>query len=447
MVSDSRIKVLHITTHLGGGVGKALSSIVTHEQQFNPSHEHKILLLDDPEKDQFVSICRSGGIEVLLKSEYFDIDRELTNADIVVLHWWHHPVMASFLHSFPKSPIRLIIWAHVNGCNYPCLPFGFVNKPHNFFFTSPFSLENIYWSEQQRIRVKKKSSIVFGLGELKFYSSFKKTSNKKFVIGYIGTLSSSKLHPEFIEYCYAVLKKVPDAYFIMVGDISSSNNIINKAKIYNIQDRLHFTGYSNHIVNELSQFDVFAYPLNPKHFGTTENVLLEAMAFGLPVVVLNHNTEKYIIKNHKHVGFKVDSIDHYAESIKYLYDHPDERKRIGANGREFVRNNYTFENNVKLMRNKINSVYEFKKKCFEFKSVFGEEPYEWFLSCLGEDYDSFSGSINEKLILTNDKRKILEERIKACSPILKEKTKSSIQHFAETYPNDKYLQYWKKLLI
>ncbi|MGB7510552.1 MAG: hypothetical protein WBP54_04590, partial [Pelodictyon phaeoclathratiforme] len=82
-------------------MGKALSSIVTHEQKLNPWHKHKILLLDDPEKDQFLSICRSGGVEVVLKSRQIDVDRELANADIVVLHWWHHPIMALFLANFP----------------------------------------------------------------------------------------------------------------------------------------------------------------------------------------------------------------------------------------------------------------------------------------------------------------------------------------------------------
>jgi len=154
-------KILHITTHLGGGVGKALSSIVTHEQKYNLKHKHKILLLDEPEKDQFVNICRKGGVDVILKTQHFPLECEFADADVVVLHWWHHPIMASFLANFPTIPLRLVLWVHVNGCHYPCIPYEFVALPHRTFFTSPFSLENAYWTSQQQNDIKQSSAVVY----------------------------------------------------------------------------------------------------------------------------------------------------------------------------------------------------------------------------------------------------------------------------------------------
>jgi len=447
-MSATILKILHITTHLGGGVGKALSSIVTHEQKFNPWHKHKILLLDDPEKDQFVSICRSGGVEVVLKSQQIVVDRELANADIVVLHWWHHPVMASFLANFPAIPLRLVLWVHVNGCHYPFIPYNFVALPHRTFFTSPFSLENAHWTSQQQNDIKKRSAVVYGLGDLDFSTenSDARSATKDFVIGYVGTMSSSKLHPQFVEYCAAVVKRLPDARFVMVGDIAGSNEILRKATEYHIQDSFVFTGYSTRIVDEMSGFDIFAYPLNPKHFGTTENVLLEAMAFGLPVVALNQNAEKHIINNHKTVGFLADSIDHYVECIVYLHDNPEERVRIGANAREYVKRHFAFEKNVELMRVELDTVSRMPKKKFNFASVFGTEPYEWFLACLGEDYASFSDSIDEKITSDAEKIKIATYKIKTCSPILRERNKSSIRHFSDVFPNDVNIRYWNSLL-
>lgn len=440
------MKVLHITTHLGGGVGKALSSIVTYERRNNPAHEHRVLLLDEPEKDQFLNICRKGGVEVLLKSGGYDTEKEMAAADVVVLHWWHHPVMAEFLARFPRVPVRLVLWAHVNGCNYPCLPFGFADLPHKTFFTSPFSLENTYWTPRQREKIRKNSAVVYGLGELDFRPAAKKERSKDFVVGYVGTLSSSKLHPQFVEFCYAVLKKVPAARFVLVGDAGHSEALLRKARAYRIDHKLSLTGYCSQIADELARFDVFAYPLNPKHFGTTENVLLEAMAFGLPVVALNHNTEKYIICDHKKVGLLADSVEHYADSLKYLYDNPRERARLGANAREYVKANFTFEKNVELMRVELKKVAKMSARRFNFSGVFGGSPHEWFLACLGEDRPHFSESVEKGRRPTAGRKRLLEEKIRASSPILREKTKSSIAHFAASFPSDRELQYWKELM-
>jgi L-malate glycosyltransferase len=442
------LKILHITTHLGGGVGKALSSIVTHEQKFNPWHKHKILLLDKPEKDQFVNICRKGEVDVILKTQHFPLEREFADADVVVLHWWHHPIMALFLANFPAIPVRLVLWVHVNGCHYPCLPYGFVALPHRTFFTSPFSLENAYWTSQQQNDIKQRSAVVYGLGELEFSAenSYARSATKDFVIGYVGTMSSSKLHPQFVEYCAAVVKCLPDAHFVMVGDTTGSEDIMRKATEYHIQDSFVFTGYSTRIVDEMSGFDIFAYPLNPKHFGTTENVLLEAMAFGLPVVALNQNAEQHIINNNKTIGFLADSIDHYVECIVYLHDNPDERVRIGVNAREYVKRHFAFEKNVELMRVELDTVSRMPKKQFNFASVFGTEPYEWFLACLGEDYASFADSIDDRIHSNAEEMAIVTNKIKSCIPILREKNKSSIRHFSNMFPNDVHLRYWNKLL-
>jgi glycosyltransferase involved in cell wall biosynthesis len=444
--ADSVIKILHIASHLGGGVGKALSNIVTFEKENNSEHIHKILLIDHPEKKQFIDICCKCGVEVLLKNDNYNIIHEIESSDIVILHWWHHPIMAEFLRFFPEIPTRIVLWSHVNGCNYPCLPYDFVSLPHKTFFTSPFSYENSFWNDDQRLEVKEKAVVVYGLGQLEFYNTIQKNISDEFILGYVGTLNKSKIHPQFVDYCYAVLQKVPNARFIMVGDNSGSEEIIQKAKNYDIEDKFLFTGYSNQVVNELSKFDVFAYPLNPKHFGTTENVLLEAMAFGLPVVALNHNAEKYIILNDKEVGLLADSVEHYADCIKYLYDNPDERKRIGINAREYIETNFTFEKNVTLMRNELDQIISMPKKVFNFKNIFGNYPYEWFLSCLGEDKTLFRNSIDGSLVSNQIIKNKIEEKIRNCSPILKENTKSSIRHFSTTFPDDLILQYWSHLI-
>jgi len=247
-----------------------------------------------------------------------------------------------------------------------------------------------------------------------------------------------------MDFCLAVLAKVPNAYFVMVGDVGLDNQLLQMAKTHNVENRFRFTGFSNQIINELSGFDVFGYPLNPKHFGATENVLLEAMAFGLPVVALNQNVEKHIIGIDRQVGLLADDIETYADCIKYLHDNPNERVRIGTNARQYVEENFTFTDNVELMRHELNEVMKMSRKNFDFRTVFGSQPHEWFLTCLGDDLAPFAASLSS--LPDSLEEETIKNMIRSSSPILRENTKSSILHFANNFPEDKYLQYWKDLI-
>ncbi len=437
------LQVLHVTTHMGGGVGKVLSSIVNYTKKNYRQYTHKILVLETPVKTQFINICKEEGVEIILLTDKKSIKKEMLKADIVQISWWHHPKMAEFLSDFPQIPIRLIIWSHVSGCNYPAFPFEFAKIAHKTLFTTNYSFQNPYWSEQEREYVMKNAEIIYGAGDFSLISKFKYVQHEDFNIGYIGTLNYSKLHPEFVKFCAEV--NVSGMKFIMVGDTDNQQQIERDAEIYNLNDKIEFTGYINNVSKELQRFDVFGYPLNPFHFGTTENVLLEAMAAGIPVVVLNQGAEQHIVK-HMETGLLADNVEHYGKLIRYLYENPNERKRIGENARAFVLNTFNLEKTVEKMNRVYDEVMETPKRTFEFRTIFGKNPYEWFLSCLGEDKKLFEDSINSDLIKDKEKLEQTESKISNCRHILREHSKSSINHFAQCFPGDEIVMYWKKLI-
>ena len=167
------------------------------------------------------------------------------------------------------------------------------------------------------------------------------------------------------------------------------------------------------------------------------------MAFGLPVLAMNHNSEKYIIRDHKEIGFLADSVEHFVDCVKFLYDHPAERKRVGDNAREFVMENYTFEKNMCDLHGQLMKISHLNKRVIDFKRFCGESPYQWFMNFLGEDRQFFEGSIDNSEI---NRKSFYEEIIKRSSPILREKNKSSIRHFSECFPEDEILKYWNNLI-
>jgi glycosyltransferase involved in cell wall biosynthesis len=436
-------RILHITTHMGGGVGRALSGITCYASQIKSKYQHKILLLEKPEKVQFIDECKKHNVDVLLPYDYDNIVQEIKNADIIELEWWHHPKMAQFLHNFPQIPVRLIVWSHISGCNYPMLPFEFVNTPHRFIFTSKYSLENSSWTNEQRELIKNNADVVNSSGGFDHIKDINTSMHDGFNIGYVGTLSYNKLTPNFVDYSMRV--NVPNAKFILVGDDENKSFIMEEAKRKGIHERFEFVGYTSDVFKELSRFDVFAYPLSPEHYGTTEIALLEAMAAGLPVVALNQCAEKYLIE-HMQTGLLANNANEYSECIKYLYNNPDERLRIGRNAREKVLTEFAVSKTVEKLNCNYDKVLIMQKKCFRFDNVFGSKPYEWFLSCAGSDRKFFEDSINNQLDNNKYAKEEIVNKIRGCKMILKGKSKSSVYHFAKYFPDDEMLRFWKGIL-
>ena len=109
------MKILHITPHMGGGVGKAIANLVTVS---DTQMQHTIVLLEQPVKQQFVTMAQDSGTQVLVWPSECVIEKLLSQCDIVFVHWWHHPKTAQFLYNLPSIPVRLIIWSHIS--NLPC---------------------------------------------------------------------------------------------------------------------------------------------------------------------------------------------------------------------------------------------------------------------------------------------------------------------------------------
>ncbi len=428
-------KILFLSTHMGGGVGKALSAFINYLKENEKDFEVELFLTEAPLKTnslENINFTLSDDIEVLKES--------IEKSDLVVLNWWHNPKMASMLNSFPAVPTRLIIWHHISGCSYPVISAGFAKLPHKNLFTTKYSYENKFWTDEERKEIIEKSDVVYGQGKFEAKASVK-AEKTGFTMGYIGTLSYNKLHPDFVYYCKSVEDIVDN--IVMVGDYKEDEKeaIIEIAKKLNIESKFEFISFTPNVAKEYAKFDFLAYLLNHNHFGTTENVLLEAMDYEVPVVTLDQNTEKYIFK-HLETGLLVNNISEFKTYVEYLYNNPEERLRLTRNAKKFYLEEYEYTKNAEKFLRAINETLELEKRVFDFKSVFGEEPYQWFMECLGKEKEYFANSISN--ICENNDSIINEFYIKNSDPILKGTSKSSIPHFLSYY-EDKVLEYWNSL--
>jgi glycosyltransferase involved in cell wall biosynthesis len=417
MISPEVIQVLHIAPHLGGGVGKALISLV--DGSSNCAVIHSFLLLEKPEKTRVVDQLTSRGCKIKIRPDENEARNLILQADIVQLEWWNHPATFQFLCTQDLPPMRLLVWCHQSGLFPPLIPRNLITLADRFIFTSPCSFEASYISLLPDESKEKLGVISSGVGLQKpLPRNDVDTSSLR--ASYLGTLSFSKLHPEFVQFLAAVSR--PGFTVIMIGDEVNRQELQQQCEHHGLPRLLDFTGFISDIYQALASADIFVYLLNPAHYGTAENALLEAMSAGVVPVVLNNPCEMAIVEDGK-TGLVVDSPETFARAIDWLSDHPDEWRRLSRNASRFALDTFTPEKMAKAMTSCYRQVYVKGKRNIWFKENLGSRPSEWFLACQRFGSDPVSD---------------IEKKYGQYNRF--DKTKGSIQHFLKYFPDDEELK-------
>lgn len=432
-------KVLHIMPHMGPGVGKAVSALSITAAKTDSKYQHSVLLLEKPRNLDYITICKDNDVDVSWPDDKCELVKIISKADIVQLEWWHHPLVLGFLKELSQIPVRLTAWSHISGCNYPVISPAFIDLPEHFFFTTAYSHENPLWTEEEREKIMSRSTVACGTGGYDNVSGVVSRIHQGFNIGFIGTLDFRKLNPKFVDFCAEV--NIPDARFILVGNPENKQSIIKQAHEKNLENKFEFTGFTNDVKSELERFDVFGYLLNPDHYGSTDNALLEAMGAGMPIIILDQCGEKHVIR-HMETGIIVNNKDEYGEAVRYLYHNPQERKRLGENARQSAYSEFSPQSTMRKLHNQYENVILRPKKHYHFEDVFGIEPFQWFASGLGMERQIFEDLADNHILNKAD----IKSRIHNSRDILRGSTKSSIPHFYNYFPLDTNLKQWNQLI-
>lgn len=423
------IQVLHITAHLGGGIGKALSGLVR-QGSGATDVSHRIICLEKPEKSQFIETIEAGGTQVIVAPGQDQVHGLIEEADIVQLEWWGHPAVPPALCGKALPPMRLLLWCHVSGLGSPIIPAPLLKRAHRCIFTSPASLQtpetrSLNGAEKQRL------GVIHSAGGIDELPVPERTAGAPLSAGYLGSLNFAKLHPRYPAFLGRV--RIPGFRVRMIGDAINRAVLEEECRREGCPGVLDFRGYRTDIAAELSAINVMPYLLNPHHYGTTENALLEAMAMGVVPVVLNNPAESCLIRNGE-TGLIVSTPEEFGEAMHWLHDHPDERLRLAQNASSYVRDRFP----IKAMHEAFNGVYrrllEQDKKAVPFTEMLGAQPAQWFLN-----------SQRNPHIFTSP-MDITRPLDRFAVHGLFEKTKGSVFHFASCFPMDPTLQTWKERL-
>ena len=175
------------------------------------------------------------------------------------------------------------------------------------------------------------------------------------VFGIVGRIMRWKGHIEFIKAANIVLRSMPEAMALIVGDISDGDIkyqalIARMIEESEFGDRIIMSGYIKDVDDLYTIMDVCVHTsIDPEPFGL---VITEAMAHGVPVIASDRGAPREII-NDGVDGYLVDPIasEQLASAIISLLSDETLRQRIGDRGRERVRKDFQTSNYGRAMEN------------------------------------------------------------------------------------------------
>lgn len=439
-------KILHITPHLGGGVGATalnyISSVVG-----KGLYIHQVVCLDYANMHA-KEVAKSAGFllrDNMSKSKP-ELLRLIAESDIVLIYWWNHPLLYEFLVHEKLPASRVIMWSQETG--YPS-PKNFIpkifNYPDFFVFDTPLSFEA---KEVRELSKKQKNNlaVVWSTGGVERIKFIKQKKHAEFIVGYMGTIDFSKIHPDFLELCSRV--NIPDVKFIVVGG-PNGKELQKEASRLGVGRKFQFPGF----VSEkkkweyLAMFDVLGYPLAPYHYGSCDLALQESMAAGVVPVVLSNKMEKYMVEDGV-TGIVAKNKNEYVEALEKLYRDKKLRRRLSKNAKKFALHTYT----LKKMNSDWNYIFlkvlKLPKTIKEWeadKNTVDFSPKDIFIESLGEYGADFIAFCNAK---NNIERQHAIRNIKKLSSLVnwQSETKSTVHHYHSFFPKDKYLAFWSKLM-
>lgn len=154
----------------------------------------------------------------------------------------------------------------------------------------------------------------------------------------IARLHPDKGHEYLIRAWPRVLKSLPEARLLIVGEGEDQQRLQTLIDELDVKNTVHLPGYRADIKAILQRTNIFVRPSINEGVNL---ITIQAMAAELPVVGFRTYVPKEIIvPNHNGVLVPLRDVDALADAIIHLGNQSDLRTWYGANGRQGVREYY-----------------------------------------------------------------------------------------------------------
>lgn len=189
------------------------------------------------------------------------------------------------------------------------------------------------------------------LGELKQSVAIQKMSG--FHIAYVGAITKYKKIEMLLDVVNELSKKYDDIYLHIIGD----GEYIKEIKSFGYKNAsccnvIYHGRITNGLNNLLQQFSVLVLP------GLGGLAIVDGMVSSLPVIAGSADgTERDLISDGEN-GFVTDNMtkEYLLDKISYLYNHPNELKRMGKSSFDRITGDYSFDNYILKFESCLKSV-------------------------------------------------------------------------------------------
>ncbi|HEY9895939.1 MAG TPA: glycosyltransferase family 4 protein [Candidatus Sericytochromatia bacterium] len=148
----------------------------------------------------------------------------------------------------------------------------------------------------------------------------------------VGRLTPQKGYEDLLEVVPALLKSDPDVRFVWAGDGEQRQDLCDRLHGTGIADKVLLLGHRSDLPRLLQTADLFIFPTR---FEGHPFALLEAMAYGLPIVTTNASSIPEVMAHQVH-GLLCPTGDREAllHSIEWALRHPDEMQTMAQQAQQ-----------------------------------------------------------------------------------------------------------------
>ncbi|WP_429156667.1 glycosyltransferase family 4 protein [Aeromonas allosaccharophila] len=159
-------------------------------------------------------------------------------------------------------------------------------------------------------------------------------SGRRIIVS-VGRLVSSKGHAKLIQTFSDYSESIPNADLYILGDGKEYDALKKMVFSYSLQDRVFIIGRVGNISDWYKFSDVFVMASEYEGF---PNVLLEAMSFGLPSVVMDcHSGPRDIIDGRNGILVSMNDYDALWNSVSLILNDKNKYEDISMNAKEVIR--------------------------------------------------------------------------------------------------------------
>jgi glycosyltransferase involved in cell wall biosynthesis len=165
------------------------------------------------------------------------------------------------------------------------------------------------------------------------------------IVGNVAALVPHKGHRHLIEAAAIVVKRIPDARFVIAGEGELHATLERHIKDHHLEKHVFLAGFRPDVLSVHKAFDIFVMSSITEGLGTS---LLDAMACGKPIVATKTGGIPEVVLDGK-TGLLVPPRDHEAMAAVIIRLLGDDRLRqtMGAAGHARVRDRFSAERMVR----------------------------------------------------------------------------------------------------